>query len=60
MKKVLMLFLSATLLISQSGIAQKYVAVTDASVIRWTGKTPVKSHNGRLLLKEGVFEIGNN
>jgi len=60
MKKVLMLFLSATLLISQTGLAQQYLAVTDVSVLRWTGKTPVKSHNGRLLLKEGVFEIGNN
>jgi polyisoprenoid-binding protein YceI len=57
MKKVLILFIGAALLIGQAGVAQKYEAVTESSILRWSGKTPVKGHDGRLSLKEGSFEV---
>jgi len=40
--------------------AQKYDAMADKSVVKWTGKKIAYSHWGTVALKQGVFEIKDN
>jgi polyisoprenoid-binding protein YceI len=60
MKQKVILLLSAILLLGVHGIGQEYKVLAEKSILRWTGKKPVKSHQGVIQLKEGSFVIKKN
>ena len=38
-------------------MAQDYTVLAEKSILRWTGKKPVKSHTGIIKLTEGSFSL---
>lgn len=57
MKQKLVLFFAAVLISGIGLYAQDYSVLAEKSVLRWTGKTAAKSHQGVIKLKEGSFVI---
>ena len=47
-------------LIGSSLMAQDYTVLAEKSILRWTGKKPVKSHTGIIKLTEGSFSLKKN
>lgn len=57
MKRKVTLLLAAVVLAGSQLFAQDYKVLAEKSVLRWTGKTPAKSHTGVIKLKEASFVI---